>query len=101
MKIKVGDTVVIIAGKHKNATGKVTKVLPKEERVVVEGVNMVKRHVKKTPQRPGQIVEFEAPLHVSNVMLVDPKSKKRSRIGYQKDKAGKKSRVAKNSNSTL
>lgn len=77
------------------------KLMPKQDRVVVEGVNKVKRHVRKTPQRPGQVVEFEAPIHVSNVMLVDPENKKRTRVGYTKSKDGKKQRVAKSSGKTL
>lgn len=101
MKIKAGDNVVVIAGKHKGKTGKVLRVNPKTERIVVEDVNMVTRHMRKTPQRPGQKVQFEAPIHVSNVMLVDPKSKKRTRVGYQKDSKGVKQRITKNSKTTL
>lgn len=101
MKIRTGDTVVVIAGKHKNKTGKVMKTLPKSDRVVVEGINTVTRHVKKNKERAGQKVTFEAPFHISNVMLVDPKTKKRSRVGYKYDSKGKKSRISKNSNSSL
>ncbi len=101
MKIRTGDNVVVIAGKNKGKTGKVMRVLAKTEKVVIEGVNMVKRHVRKNRERAGQIIEFEAPIHVSNVMLVDPKSKKRTRVGYDKDSKGKKVRVAKQSKSTL
>ena len=101
MKIKAGDNVVVIAGKHKGATGKILKTLPKKERVVIEGLNKVTRHVKKTKERSGQKVEFEAPMHVSNVMLVDPKSKKRSRVGYQKDSKGVKTRISKNSKTSI
>ena len=114
MKIKVGDTVVIIAGKHRKATtkdengkevkkntGKVMRVLPKSNQVVVEGINMVKRHVKKNRQRGGQVVMFEAPIDASNVMLIDPKTKKRTRVGYTKDEKGKKVRTSKKSNTAL
>lgn len=101
MKIRTGDTVVVVAGKHKNKTGKVTKTLPKVDRVVVEGVNTVTRHVRKSKDRAGQKVTFEAPIHSSNVMLVDPKSKKRSRVGYKVDAKGKKTRISKNSQTTL
>lgn len=101
MKIRIGDNVVVIAGKNKGKTGKVMRVLPKTERVVIEGINKVKRHVRKNKERAGQIIEFEAPLHVSNVMLVDPKTKKRSRIGYTIDSNKKKVRTSKNSQSTL
>ncbi len=101
MKIRSGDNIVVIAGKNKGKTGKVVRVLNKTDRLVVEGVNKVKRHVRKTAQRPGQIIEFESPIHVSNVMIVDPKSKKRSRIGHSNETGKKKQRIAKNSKSTL
>jgi len=111
MKFKIGDIVVVIAGKHRKTkgpdgkpranTGKVLKTIPEKNRIVVEGINIVKRHMRKTQQRPGQIVEFEAPIHVSNVMLIDPKTKKRTRIGYKTDPKAKKKRVAKKSNSVL
>jgi len=101
MKIKTGDTVVVIAGKHKNKTGKVMRVLPKTDRIVVESVNTVTRHVKKTKERAGQKVTFEAPFQASNVMLVDPKTKKPTRIGYQVDSKGKKTRIAKKSKTVL
>lgn len=101
MKLKAGDNVVVIAGKNKGATGKVLRTLPKKDRVVIEGVNKVKRHVPRRGERAGQVFEFEAPIHASNVMLVDPKGGKRSRVGYTKDKAGKKQRIAKKSQSTI
>jgi large subunit ribosomal protein L24 len=111
MKIKVGDTVVVIAGKNRFAkakgddkagnTGKVIRVLPKAGRVVIEGINKVKRHMRKRGDQAGQIVEFEAPIHISNVMIIDPKSKKRSRIGYKADPKGKKQRISKNSKTAL
>ena len=81
MKIRVGDTVVVIAGKDKGKTGEVLQVLAKEERVIVEGVNMVTKHVKPSQADPeGGIVNKEAPIHVSNVMLYDEKAKVASRI---------------------
>lgn len=108
MKFKIGDTVVVIAGKFRKtgeknepATGKIIKLDRKNNRVVVEGVNMVKRHVKKRGNTPGQIVEFEAPIHASNVMLLDPKTKKASRIGSKTEKDGKKQRIAKKSNTVI
>ncbi|MBT4384783.1 50S ribosomal protein L24 [Candidatus Peregrinibacteria bacterium] len=101
MKIKTGDNVVVITGKNKSMTGKVMKVLLKSNKVVVEGVNKVTRHVKKTKERAGQKIQFEAPIHVSNVMLIDPKDKKRSKIGYAVDSKGKKSRISKKSNTQL
>ncbi len=101
MKIKVGDSVIVIAGKDRNKTGKVLRVVKKSDRVVVEGINKVVRHMKKTKQRAGQKVTFEAPLHSSNVMLLDPKTKKATRVGYRISKEGKKERIAKKSNTII
>ena len=96
MKIKKGDEVVVISGKYKGVKGKVLQVRPDESRVVVEGVNRHKWHIKPTQEKPGHIVDREAPIHVSNVALVDPKSKKPTRVGY-KVEGVKKVRVAKKS----
>lgn len=101
MNIKVGDKVVIIAGKDKGKEGKVVKTLANEQKVIVEGINYVKKHVKGDGQTAGSIVDMEAPLHVSNVMIIDPKSKKRTRIGHSTDKKGKKIRIAKKSNESI
>lgn len=101
MKIKTGDNIVVIAGKERNKTGKIIRVLEKSGRVVVEGLNKVTRHVKKTAGKKGQKTSFEAPIHASNVMLIDPKTKKASRIGYRITKDGKKERIAKKSNSVI
>ena len=91
LKIKRDDTVVVIAGKHKGRVGKVVEVFPVEGRLVVEGVNRVKRHVKAQGEQAGSIVEKEAPLHVSNVALyVDGK---RVKVGYKTDDSGAKVRV--------
>lgn len=100
MKIHTSDSVVIITGKDKGKTGKILRVLSDQGRVVVEGVNMRTRHIRKTRERPGQIVRYEASIHVSNVMLLDPKTKKRTRIGYQL-KDGKKLRVSKRSGDVI
>lgn len=100
MKIRTGDTVVIITGKDKGKTGKVLRVLPLKSRVVVEGINMRTRHIPKTPQRAGQKIRYEASLHVSNVMLVDPKTKKRTRIGFVIED-GVKKRIARRSGEAL
>lgn len=86
--------VVVITGKNKNKTGKIVKILPKQNRVVVEGLNKVTRHVKKTREKQGQKIEFEAPMHLSNVMLIEPESKKRTRVGYKVEK-DKKVRIYK------
>lgn len=91
---------VIIAGKNKGQTGEVMKTLPKSNKVVVKDVNKVTRHVRKTKDRPGQKIQFEAPIDASNVMLVDPKTKKRTRIGYASEK-GKKQRIAKKSKTVI
>jgi large subunit ribosomal protein L24 len=94
MKIKKEDSVIVIAGNFRGKTGKVLKVFPKENRVIVEGVNIRKRHSKPTQQNPqGGIIEKEAPINVSNVMLLDPKTNEPTRLGSKiliDDKTGKK-----------
>jgi large subunit ribosomal protein L24 len=97
MKIKKGDDVIVIAGKDKGATGKVIAADPKRERVIVEGVNLVKRHTKETNQGPraakdGGVVTKEAPIHVSNVALVE--DGKPTRVGYRFDEDGTKIRIS-------
>ena len=101
MNFKTGDKVVVISGKSKGKEGKITKVLRDENKVVVEGVNVVKKHVKPNGQTAGSIVEMEAPIHASNVMMIDPKTKKRTRIGHTIDKNGNKTRISKKSNTSL
>jgi large subunit ribosomal protein L24 len=101
MNFKTGDKVVVIAGKDKGKEGKILKTLAKENKVVVENVNVVKKHQKGNGQTSGGIVDMEAPIHASNVMIVDPKTKKPTRIGHSTDKNGKKIRVTKKSNSSL
>ena len=101
MKLKTGDKVVVIAGKDKGKEGNITKVLKNEDKVVVEGVNVAKKHIKPNGQTAGSIVDIELPIHASNVMILDPKTKKPSRIGHTTDKNGKKVRITKKSNSTL
>lgn len=107
MKIKKDDTVVVIAGNNKDKTGKVLKVFPKENRVIVEGVNLRKRHSKPSQANPqGGIVEKEAPINISNVMILDPKNSERSRVGKKiiiDDKTGKKKgvRISKSSGEML
>ncbi len=97
MKLKLGDQVVVIAGKDKGKTGKITKILRKLDKVVVEKVNMRTKHIKKTAQRAGEKIQFEAPIHASNVMFIDPKTSKRTRLGYRKLENGKKERITKKS----
>ena len=101
MNFKTGDKVVVIAGKDKGKEGKITKVLRADNKVIVEGANIVKKHVKPNGNQSGSIVEVEAPIHASNVMILDPKTKKRTRIGHNVDKNGKKVRVAKKSNESI
>ena len=100
-RIRKDDTVVVIAGKDKGRTGKVLKVLPKEDRVVVEGVNMVKRHTAPNIAHPqGGVIAKEAALHLSNVALRDPKTGKATRVGYKfvgEGASRRKVRVAKGS----
>ena len=97
-KIKSGDTVYVTAGKDKGKTGKVLKLLKEKNKVVVEKVNVVKRHTKPTQQSPtGGIVEKELSISISNVMLLDPESNKPSRAGYKIDEKGKKIRISKQS----
>ena len=97
MRIKKGDKVKVITGAYKGTIGEVTKAFPKEDKVIVEGVNMVKKHLRPTKQNPdGGIVEKEAKIHVSNVMLYDEKAKQASRVKYEM-KDGKKVRVYKKS----
>lgn len=95
MKIKTGDTVVVIAGKDKGVKGEVIKSIPKENKVVVKGVNIQTRHTKpRGAENPGGLVKSEGPIHVSNVLYYDSKSNKGSRIGY-KIENGKKQRYLK------
>ncbi len=102
MKIRPGDTVLIISGKEKGKSGRVAKVLAEQGRVVVEGLNMRVRHIRKTAQQAGQRLTFEGPLSISNVMLLDPKTKKPTRVGYVIDeKTGRKSRIAKKSKEVI
>lgn len=95
MKLKKGDTVMVIAGKSKGQSGAIVRVLRDENQVLLDGINLVKRHRKATRQGgKGQIIDMPMPLHASNVMLVDPKSGKPTRIKIVRGKAGERSRVA-------
>jgi large subunit ribosomal protein L24 len=94
MKIRRGDNVIVISGRDKGKTGEVLRVDRERKRVLVQGVNMVKRHQRPTQTTPGGINEFEALLHVSNVALLDPKTSMPTRIGYKNLDDGSKVRVA-------
>ena len=98
LKIRKGDLVQVIAGDSKGKQGKVLEVLLKDNKAVVEGANMVSRHTKPNAANPnGGIIKKEAPIHVSNLMVVDPKSGKPTRVGRQKNAEGKLVRIAKKS----
>ena len=98
LHIKKNDTVVVLAGQDKGKTGKVLKVLVDEDRALVEGVNMVSKSTKPSAKNPqGGIVKQEAPIHISNLSLVDPKSGKPTRVGIKVTEDGKKVRIAKKS----
>ena len=101
MNFKVGDEVVVITGSDKGKKGKIIKTLKSENKVVVEGVHIVKKHQKPTGQESGGIIDVERPIDASNVMIVDPKTKKGTRIGHTTDKNGKKIRITKKSDSKL
>jgi large subunit ribosomal protein L24 len=96
--VRKGDTVVVIAGKERGKRGKVLRVLPAEGRVIVERLNMMKKHQKPTQKlRQGGSIEREAPLHLSNVMLLDPRNDKPTRVGVRQLADGKKARIARKS----
>ena len=100
-KIKKGDKVVVLTGRDKGKEGEVLRVLIDQERVVVQGVSMVKRHTRPGAGQPGGIVDKEGTIHVSNVALIDPKSSKPTRVGFKVMSDGKKVRVAKRSGEVL
>jgi large subunit ribosomal protein L24 len=102
LHVKSGDTVMVIAGNSKGKQGKIVEVLVKKNRVVVEGVNMIKKHVKPNAQNPqGEIKELEAAIHISNVMVVDPSTGKATRTGRKLNESGKLQRYAKESGKFL
>jgi len=102
-KIKKNDQVLVIAGKDRGAKGRVLRVIPARSLAVVERVNLVKRHTKQNPQKgiQGGILEKEAPVHLSNLMLLDPQSGQPTRVGRTRQADGKGARVAKKSGTTL
>ncbi len=106
MRIKENDEVQVISGNYKGVRGKVIRVIPSKNRVVVSGVNLVKKHQKPRPtggrtQAQGGIIEFEAPIHVSNVMLIDPEKGEPTRVGIRRDQDGKRTRFAKKSDAAV
>lgn len=100
-KIKKGDRVIVLTGRDKGKRGEVLKVIPAESRVLVQGVNIVKRHTRASMQSQGGIVEQEAPVHVSNVAHIDPKTDKPTRVGFKALEDGRKVRFAKASGEVI
>ena len=101
MKIRKGDRVKVIAGGSKGKVGDVLRVLPAEQRVVVSGVNVIKRHTKPSRTEQGGIIEREAAIHVSNVAVLDPKSDRPTKVGFKFLEDGRKVRVARGSGETI
>ncbi len=101
LKIKTGDRVTVLTGKDKGKTGEVLRVVPAENRAVVQGVNMAKRHTRPSAGNAGGIVEKEASIHVSNLAHVDPKSNEATRVGYKFLDDGRKVRYAKRSGEVI
>jgi large subunit ribosomal protein L24 len=107
MRIRTDDQVVVISGKDAGKTGRVTRTDPQKRRVYVEGLNMIKRHERPRSQgdlknaQAGGIIEKEGPIHVSNVMLLDPKGNKATRVGVRRDEGGKRVRFAKSSGTAI
>ncbi len=97
LKVKKGDRVVVLTGRDKGKSGEVLQVIPAENRAVVQGVNIVRRHQKQTPQQDGGIVAKEAPIHISNIAIADPADGSASRVGYKFTDDGRKVRFAKRS----
>ena len=100
-KIRKGDKVVILTGKDKGRTGEVLEVQPKDDKAVVRGINQVRRHQKQSQSQQGGIITKEAPIHLSNLALIDPKDGKPTRVGFRVEKDGKKVRVAKRSGEVI
>jgi large subunit ribosomal protein L24 len=99
-KIRKGDKVVVLAGKDKGRSGEVVRMMPKDDKAVVRGINMIRRHQKQTQAQEGGIISKEAPIHLSNIALADPKDGKPTRVGFEV-KDGRKVRVAKRSGATI
>ncbi|SRR5687767_12965327 len=104
MRIRTDDNVVVVSGKDKGKTGRVIRTDPRNDRVYVEGLNMVKRHQRAQPGRPNMqvgVIEKEGPIHVSNVAIVDPKDSKPTRVSVTRDENGRRMRVTKRSGTEL
>ena len=101
LKIKKGDRVVVLTGRDKGKTGEVLKAFPRDNKVIVQGVNVAKRHQRPTQTSGGGIIEKEAPIHVSNVAHIDPKDSKPTRVGFKKLDDGTKVRIARRSGEVI
>ena len=99
-KIRKGDKVVVLTGKDKGRTGEVVQVMPKDDKAVVRGINMIARHQKQSASQEGGIIRKEAPLHLSNIAIADPKDNKPTRVGFEL-RDGKKVRIAKRSGEVI
>jgi large subunit ribosomal protein L24 len=100
-KIRKGDKVVVLTGRDKGRQGEVLRVMPAEARALVRGVNVVKRHQRQTPKQEGGIIDKEAPIHLSNLALVDPRTGKPTRVGFKMLEDGRKVRVARRSGEVI
>jgi large subunit ribosomal protein L24 len=100
-KIRKGDKVVVLAGRDKGRSGEVLRVIPKDEKAIVRGINIVVRHQRQTQAQEGGLIRKEAPIHLSNIALADPKDGKPTRVGFQVQADGKKVRVAKRSGEVI
>ena len=100
-KIKKGDKVVVLSGRDKGRTAEVIEVRPADDRALVRGVNVVKRHQRQSPTQEGGIVSKEAPIHLSNIALADPKDGKPTRVGFKIGNDGRKVRIAKRSGAEI
>ena len=99
-KIKKGDKVVVLAGKDKGRTGEVIRMMPKDDKAVVRGINIVRRHQRQSQTQEGGIISKEAPIHISNIAIADPKDGKPTRVGFEV-RDGKKVRVTKRSGAVV
>ncbi|MCH7951660.1 50S ribosomal protein L24 [Patescibacteria group bacterium] len=102
MKLKIGDTILVTAGKDGGKTGKITKTFPRLNKVLVEGINVYKKHVKAQGQgKPGGIIEFERPLPTGNIAIMCSTCKQQTRIGFRSDKSGVKTRICRKCEATI
>ena len=100
-KIRKGDKVIVLSGRDKGRSGEVVKLVLKERRAFVQGINVVKRHTKPSQTNPGGIVDKELPIHLSNLAIIDPKDDKPTRVGFKRLEDGRKVRFAKSSGEVI